>query len=120
MSDYHIREISLDLKTVNLVFHIPISVGNNVIGVAWRTALVSHLGGTDVITSVLLDIQEAELTAMKAGEIYENVNTVRFSSLNLTDNQRLAEIEAAYVTAQTSVLTDAQIRLNYYGYVGDI
>lgn len=120
MSDYHIREMAADLKTVNTVFHIPITTGNNTVGVAWRTALVSHLGGADAITSVLLDISAPDLTALKAGELLEQVHTMRFSSLFLTDAERLAEIKAAYTAAETDTLAELQAKLQYYGYNGDI
>jgi len=95
MSDYHIRSTEINLKSVNTVFHI-------------------------AITSVLPDITPEELNAMKAGSIYENVATVRFSSLNLTNAQRLAEVEAAYTAAETNMLAEKQITLNFYGKSGDV
>lgn len=120
MSDFYILESAKNKKTVNTVFHIPIPTGNNIAGVAWRTALVSHLGGADAITSILIDISTAELDAMKAGELYEQIKTVRFSSTTLTDAQRLAQVEAAYNAAQADALPTLQARLKYYGYVGDV
>ena len=120
MSDYHIREMAADLKTVNTVFHIPIPAGTNTVGIGWRDALVAHLGGADAITSVMLDISSADLTSMKAGELFEHVYTMRFSSLFLTGPERLAEIRAAYTTAQTDDLATLQANLQYYGYAGDL
>ena len=120
MSDYHIRSTEINLKSVNAVFHIPIPAANNAVGVSWQTALVLSLGGADAITSVLPDITPEELNAMKAGSIYENVATVRFSSLNLTNAQRLAEVEAAYTAAETNMLAEKQITLNFYGKSGDV
>jgi len=88
--------------------------------VSWQDALVLSLGGADAITSVLTDITPAEESAMKAGTIFENNTTVRFSSLDLTNAERLAEVEAAYTAAETDVLAEKQITLNFYGKSGDV
>ena len=120
MSDYHIRNTELNLKTVDVVFHIPIPATNNVVGVSWRNALVLDLGGADAITSVLTDITPAELSAMKAGEVFENTAIVRFSSTGLTNAERLAEVEAAFTSAETNILADKQVTLNFYGKSGDV
>lgn len=120
MSDYHIRDIATDWKTINLVFHVPIPTGNNTVGVAWRTALVAYLGGADAITSVMPDIPAADLTAMKAGELFENAATYRFTSINLTDLQRLNEVEAEYTRVKTSYINTLQVALKYYGKSGDV
>jgi len=120
MSDYHILNTDIRLKTVSCAFHIPIPATNNIVGVSWQDALVLSLGGTEVITSVLPDITPEELSALKAGSIYEKVATVRFSSLNLTNAQRLDEVEAAYTNAKTSILSEKQVTLNFYGKSGDV
>lgn len=120
MSDYHIRNTDVKLKTVSVVFHIPIPAVNNAVGVSWQDALVLSLGGVDAITSTLTDITPAEESAMKAGSIYENVATVRFSSLDLTNAERLAEVETAYTAASSDVLAEKQITLNFYGKSGDV
>jgi hypothetical protein len=120
MSDYHIQKTDVMLKTVSCVFHIPIPATNNTIGVSWQDALVLSLGGADAITSTLTDITPAEESAMKAGSIYENTATIRFSSLNLTNAERLAEVEAAYTAAKTDVLAEKQVTLNFYGKSGDV
>ena len=120
MSDYHILNTDVKLKTVNVVFHIPIPATNNAVGVSWQDALVLSLGGADAIDSVLTDITPAEESAMKAGSIFENVATVRFSSLDLTNAQRLAEVETAYTAAESGVLAEKQITLNFFGKSGDV
>jgi len=120
MSDYHIRSTSEDLKRVNTVFHIPIPATNNAVGVSWQDALVLSLGGADAIDSVLTDITPAELSAMKAGSIFEKFETVRFSSTNLTNAERLAEVETAYSAAETDILDEKQVTLNFYGKSGDV
>ena len=120
MSDYHVRTTDLMLKTVHTVFHIPIPAANNLVGVSWRAALVDSLGGADNIESVLPSISSTELAAMKDGSIYEKSAIVRFSSTNLTNAERLAEIEAAYTAAETSVTSDFSVSLNFYGKSGDV
>lgn len=120
MSNYHIRTTANDLKTVNAVFHIPIPDALNLVNVNWRAALVLELGGADAITSVLTDITTEEESAMKAGSIYEVSKTIRFSSLNITNTERLAEVEAAYTAAASSVLADKQVTLNFMGKDGDV
>ena len=120
MADYHIRTTDILLKTVRTVFHIPIPATNNAVGVSWQVALVDSLGGADAIDSVLPGISSAELAAMKAGSIYEKAGTTRFSSTNLTNVERLAEVETAYTAAETAVIADFQVTLNFYGKYGDV
>lgn len=125
MSNYHIRDISYEgngtIKTVGVIFHIPIPIGNNAVGIAWRTALVAYLGGADTIISALPEVrQTAEESDMKAGVILEKVLTIRFSSANLTDAQRLAEIVTAFTTEKNAELTMKQTQLKYFGKVGDV
>jgi len=120
MADYHIREVSTDMKTVSCVFHIAIPTGNNSVSVSWRAALVEYLGGADNITSVLLDISSADLAKLKAGELLERSVTVRFSSLTMTDAERLADVLAAYNSEKTSILAELQIILKYYDYSGSV
>jgi len=120
MSDYHILNTDVSLKTVSCVFHIPIPATNNAVGVSWQDALVRSLGGADAITSVLTDITPDELNALKAGTIYENSVNMRFSGIDLTNTERLAEVEAACAAAETDVLAAKQITLNFYGKDGDI
>ncbi len=120
MSDYHVRDTDIKLKTANTVFHIPIPATNNAVGVTWQAALVLSLGGADAISSVLTDITPTEESAMKAGSIFEQVTTVRFSSVDLTNAERLAEIETAFTAAETDTLAEKQITLNFYGKSGDV
>lgn len=120
MSDYTIREVAKDLKTVNVVFHLPIPVGNNLVGTPWRTAVVAHKGGADEITSVLLDILPADLTRLKEGALWESAFTMRFSSTGLTDAQRLNEVRARYSLELSEVQANLQATLKYYGKAGDV
>jgi len=40
--------------------------------------------------------------------------------IRLTNAQRLAEVEAAYTAAETNMLAEKQITLNFYGKSGDV
>ena len=119
--DFHVLTQAMDKKTVNLVFHIPIpGTGVNEAGVQWRSALLAELGGANNITSVLPNISQAELDAMKSGALLELSTSVRFSSIYLDNAQRLNEIKAAYTATKDSTLAEKQITLAFIGYQGDI
>jgi len=120
MSDYHILNTDIKLKSVSCVFHIPIPATDNIVGVSWQAALVLSLGGADAISSVLTDITPEEESAMKAGSIYERQTTFTFSSINLTNTQRLDEVKAKYSEMETDVLAEKQVTLNFYGKAGDV
>lgn len=120
MSNYHIRKTAYNMKTVNVVFHIPIPATNNAVGVAWRDVVVLDQGGSSNIASVLPDITTGELDAMKAGSIYEYNKIVGFTSLNLTNVQRLAEVESAYTNTKAVVLARINKTMNFYNKSGDV
>lgn len=120
MSDYYIKELSKDLKTVNVIFHIPIPLANNPAGISYRTAFIEYKGGTEKINSMMTDIKSDDLIKMKSGEIYERSFTVRFSSRFLSDAERLAEIKAAYVVMEKNLLDELKATLKYYGKEGTI
>jgi len=121
MSDYHILEMAQDLKTVNVIFHLPIpAAGTNEAGKTWREAVVLSQGGSTEITSQLPGITQAELDALKNGSLYEFPFTVRFSSVNLTNAQRKTEIEAAYTVKTSEIVAEKQITLSFIGYESDV
>lgn len=120
MADYHILQTDSDTKTVNVVFHISIPSFNNVVGVSYRTALVNYLGGAANINSVVPDITTTELDNMKIGAIYEKPYIVRFSSLFLTDAQRLEQVEMAFTQQKSIELNEKQMLLRYYGKSGNV
>ena len=121
MSDYHIRRQSLDLKTVDVVFHVSIpGAGTNDAGLQWRDAVVMDLGGANAITSVLPEVQgQAEETSMKAGAIVEIPENLRFSSTGLSNPQRLAEIQARHGVLTANLVAEKQIELAFTGLNGD-
>ena len=118
--NYHIQTQSIDRKTAQVIFHFPIPLGNNEVGVPWRTALLNWQGGAGVVESQLLGITQAELDAMKTGAIYEKPMAIRFSSLALEDTQRLAQIETAFTVEKNLFLDEMAIQLNFFGLGGDV
>lgn len=118
--DIHVLDQADDRKTVNLIFHIPLPVENNVVGISLQTAVVGYLGGADAITSKVGDA--GELTAMKAGTIFEMPVNFRFSSTEaeLDDNAKLAEISAYYNQMVTEIQALTRNRLAYWGFQTDV
>ena len=120
--DYHIREISKNGKTVNVVFHLPIpDAGTNQAGISWRTAIVKSLGGADEITSVIPSIQgQQEETDMKAGAIVEINESVRFGSIYLSTANKKAKIEARYSELLADLVTNKQKELLFMGFSDNV
>lgn len=115
--NYHILTQAKDQNTVNVVFHIPIPIANNSVGVPWKTALLKKLG---TVTSVLSDISGAELALLQSCELLETSETVRFSSIYLTNAERLQEVGNRYSARKIQLLEELGIELNFMGYGGDV
>ena len=121
MSNYHILTQAENRKSVTVVFHVPIpEAGTNQAGISWRDAVVKEQGGSSEIVSVLPDITTQEHTAMKAGEIYEIQERVRFSSVTLTNAERKTQIEAWFTKLQTELVAEKQVTLEWIGLEGDV
>ena len=122
MSNYHVRQMQENKKMVKIVFHIPIpGGGTNQAGISWQAAVVLDQGGQDAIETVLPEIQgTAEETSMKAGELVEVQEWLRFSSTNLTNAQRKAEIEARYMELAADLIVEKQITLSFIGLADDV
>jgi len=121
MSDYHILTQDPKKKTVQVIFHIPVpSSGTNAAGISWQDAMVKEQGGASNIVSSLSSIASEEESALKAGALIEVTKTVRFSSTNLSNDERKAEIEAAFEKAKKDVFAEKQIVLEWMGYEGNI
>ena len=117
MSDIHVLDFADDQKTINVIFHVPIpATGANVAGVLWKDSLVAFQGGAGAIKSRLQNIDPAELASMQAGTLFEFPTNIQFSSLGISDAQRIAELKTAFTQAKTTVLAQKQNQLNYYGY----
>jgi len=126
MSDYHVLEQSADKKTVRVALHyaIPADSQNQVnqnhrdlLAIARKDA---ESGTVKSRVPYLSDEFSAELAKMQTGEIIEEVMTVRFSSLNLSNAQKKAEIEAAWESKRAEVFDRLQTQLEYYHYDNDV
>lgn len=122
MSDYHILKQARDKKTINVVFHISIPAGGtNQANISWHDAIVLDLGGAAAIVSVLPElVGSQEETDMKAGTLVEVPDTVRFSSINLNNDQRKAEIAARYSEVSSTLISEKQQELAFIGFSADV
>lgn len=119
--NFHILTMDEKLKTANVIFHIPIpATGTNQAEISWQDAVVRELGGADNINSKLPDISIEEETDLKAGVLFEKQMFVRFSSTDLTNAERLAEIKAKFAEIQTTLIAEQQITLNWIGFQGNV
>ena len=117
MSNYHILIQDLSEKTISIIFRISIPDVNNNAGIPYRTALIDYLKhsrGVDMISSISPFSDAAELQQVQSGEIYEVQQSVRFSSLALTDAQKADELDARYNELTTESLSKLQILLEWW------
>ncbi len=140
MSDYHVLEQSLDRKTITIVLHYPVPVAaKNVVNKNYRD-IIPYMESngpvgmtlvnpeTDVLESVIPWIADTgfnpdgatEPAKIAAGEVIEVTRTHRFSSLNLTNPQKQAEIEALWGDVEQEVSDELDVGIQYYGYSNDV
>lgn len=123
MSEYHILESALDGKTIKVVFHCQLSAGEqDWTNEAGQTSVWCILRSKD-LSSQLPEFQAdfpQEYTDMNAGKVLEKLETVRFSSINLTAAQKKAEIEAKYVGWRAGMVSDLTKEFEWYGYDNDV
>ena len=113
MSNVHILE-KVQNKTVNCIFHIAVPDTTNAVGTNWRDAIRNSKA-----PEALMSYNDAdENTYIEAGSVLEVAETVRFSSTNLTNAQRLAEVTAAYNSRKTELLEELQDELDFFGKEG--
>jgi len=123
MSEYHILESAIDGKTIKVVFHCQLSAGEQ----AWtndagKTSLWCIVRSKD-LSSQLPDFQTDfpfEYADMQLGKVLEKMETIRFSSINLTAAQKKSEIEAFYSGWRSGIISDMQIGFEWYGYDNDV
>lgn len=119
--DFHVLTQGRWKKNVNVVFHVPVpETGNNAAGVQWRAAVVMELGGADNINSTLPDITEAELAQLKSGALIERSATVYFSTADIDNAQRIAQIEAYFNMIKTELIAEKTITLDFIGYAANV
>ena len=111
MSQIHIREKDTKNKTVTCIFHFAVPELNNAVGVPWNQVLQKALNPEPLMP----DNDSTENANIVSGSIHEVQETVRFSSTNLTDNERIAEVEAAFQTRQTEIFDELAAKLDYFG-----
>ena len=110
MSNIHILDKDVENKTVNCVFHVASPTGNNAAGKTWYSVIKSYLKPVSVIEDNV-----AENTLIENGEVIEVVRTFRFSTIDITNAQRLAELQAFYDSRSVSFVSDLESKLNFYG-----
>jgi len=115
--DFHILTQAKDKNTVNVVFHIPVPAALNLAGITWQEAVVREIG---TVSSVLPNISPAELALLESGALIERTENVRFSSIYLTNTQRLQEIKNRYTILKASLIEEKQITLNFMGFEGEV
>ncbi len=118
MADYHILGGSGDANQFTVVHHIPISVGNNRAGVAYRTALVnSGIGGkTAMVEGVGAgQISTAEKTQILSGELYEHSEQVS-TNPGETATQLRDRLDARHTALRTRIRDYLQSQLSYFGF----
>ena len=121
MADYHILTQDEKKKTVTVIFHIPItSASVNAANITWQDAIVKEAGGADNITSQLPDITTEELSSLKSGSLVELRHVVRYTSTNLTNEQRKAQIEASFKKVKADLVAEKQVTLEWMGYAGTV
>lgn len=116
MSDMHVREKDTHNKTANCIFHFAVPATQNSIGMDWNEVIQKAKNPS----ALMADNDSTEKANIEAGSILEVAETVRFSSKNLTDPQRLAEIQAAYSARQSQVFTDLASELDFFGHTIEV
>ena len=111
MANIHIREKDKKNKTVNCIFHFTVPATQNAIGMNWNEVLQKAKKPVPLLD----DNDSTENANITAGSVLEHPETVRFSSINLTNAQRLTEIQSAYSARQTQVFTDLASELDFFG-----
>ena len=120
MADFHVLTQDTKRRSVSVVFHFGIPAALNAAGITWRDAVVQEHGGAANIVSTLPAISTEEDSALKSGALLEQPETVRFSSINLTNAQRLAEIQAVYTEVLAEIVAEKQISLEFMGLAGSV
>lgn len=112
MSNYHIKSVTPNGRTANVVFHIPIPVENNSAGVSLRTAISQYIGSSFV--SAVPWIDSAEATQLTNGELYEHPEIVSFLAAD-TDGQKQTKIDDKYTVLSVNILDKIRTILKFWG-----
>lgn len=115
--DIHILTQSKDQNTVNVVFHVPVPAALNEAGITWQEAVAREIGAP---SSILPDISPADLILLESGALIEKTENVRFSSIFLTNVQRLQEVKNRYAALKISLIEEKQITLAFMGLESEV
>ena len=110
--DIHIREKDKQNKTINCIFHFVVPATNNAIGIPWNQVIQKAKSPVPLMP----DNDSTENAQISAGSFYEIQETVRFSTINLTNEQRIAEVKAFYQNRMTDVFETLGSELDFFGF----
>ena len=126
MSNYHVTTTGKDERSANVIFHIPIPVGNNSATPtkSWRDSVAEFIkirnqdGTFATFASSLESIEAGELGQLQSGELFEHSDVVKFSAAD-NNAQKKTKIEAKFAEVSTEILNDLQEKLKFWGFAGD-
>ncbi len=110
MSNYHVLETSEKEHSSKVVFHITVPDENNGVGVNLRIALSQyHIEGTEVPW-----LDQAEITQINNGEIYEHVQKVYYDA-ELTVSEKRSLIDNKYNSLVANIPDKIRAILRFWG-----
>lgn len=101
--------------SVQAIFHIPTIAGSNTVGITWVECVRNC---KDFLKSTTA-LQKDDLPAINAGEIIVHEELFTFSAPDITDGQKLAELQARYEELELSITLELQKKCKYFGGEGD-
>ena len=127
MSDFHVLDKAVNGKTCRAAIHLAIPDENNLAGVNYRTAIVERFGEiTSVVPNHVTEFPSDD-AALKSGAQYETVIMKRFTSRNLTNNQRRQQIRVEVIQMKIDIQTEGSDLydeiiepLKWWGYHEDV
>ena len=115
MSDIHIMDLDTLQTEVNCVFHIVIPGADNLAGIPWCDVIKEYYKPVPVLPD-----NDVENALISDGKVVEIVEVMEFSSTDLSNAEREAEVEKYYTDLKDKRLTRLQKQLNFYGKEIDI
>ena len=137
MANYHILKKTADNRFANVYVHLPVPATQTVAGVALDDATLTYQRAMkeslDDTISVVPGITGAEQTQLDNSELVEKRVSFRFSSTDLTNIQRRAEVEngndnepgviqmlADIIVPGTELWNEVLAPLEWWGYYRDV
>ncbi len=125
MSNYHVKTQNEAERSAQVIFHIPIPVENNGVGVALRTAVSEYVkprledGTFGVFQSQVVGIVGSELTQLRNGELYEKVENINFLATDY-NAQKQTKIDNRYTALTIGGLNRIRKVLKFWGLNRDV